>query len=56
MMVDGTMTTLTGLQTILDAKQKRDTTTPLAIRIIGTINLSDLDHISSGDQGIQIKN
>ncbi len=55
MMVDGTMTTLTGLQTILDAKQKRDTTTPLAIRIIGTINLSDLDHISSGDQGIQIK-
>lgn len=46
----------TGLQTILDAKQKRDTSNDvLCIRIIGTISLSDLDHISSSSEGLQVK-
>ena len=46
----------TGLQTILDAKQKKNTSNDiLCIRIIGTISLSDLDHISSSSEGLQVK-
>ena len=46
----------TGLQTILDAKQKANTSNDiLCIRVIGMISLSDLDHISSSSEGLQIK-
>ncbi len=45
----------TGIQTILDAKQKKGATDILCIRIIGLVTLSDLDHISSSAQGLQIK-
>ena len=48
--------TQTGLQTILDAKQKKNTNNDiLCIRIIGTITLADLDHISSSSEGLQVK-
>ncbi len=46
----------TGLQTILDAKQKANTSNDvLCIRIIGMISANDVDHFSSSAQGIQIK-
>lgn len=46
----------TGLQTILDAKQKANTSNDvLCIRIIGMISASDMDHFSSSAQGLQIK-
>ena len=47
--------TLTGLQTIIDAYEDGVETTPLAIRLIGKISLSDLDHISSSAEGLQVK-
>ena len=47
--------TITGLQAIIDAYQKGEDTTPIAFRIIGKVNLSDLDHISSSAEGLQIK-
>lgn len=51
--VNGTV--LTGLQTILDAKQKANATEPLCIRIIGLVTVDDLDHYSSSSEGLQIK-
>ena len=51
----GGTTTCKGLQSILDAYQKGYDTTPLAIRLIGKVSLSDLDHISSSAEGLQIK-
>ena len=51
----GATTACTGLQTILDAYQKGYDTTPIAFRIIGTISKDDLDHISSSEEGLQIK-
>ncbi len=46
----------TGLQTILDAKQKKNTSNDiLCIRIIGMISASDMDHFSSSAEGLQIK-
>ena len=46
----------TGLQTILDAKQKANTSNDvLCIRIIGMISDSDMDHFSSSSEGLQIK-
>ncbi len=46
----------TGLQTILDAKQKANTSNDvLCIRIIGMISASDMDHFSSSSEGLQIK-
>lgn len=45
-----------GFQTIIDAKQKKNTSNDiLCFRIIGTISKSDLDHISSSLEGLQIK-
>lgn len=44
-----------GLQSIIDAYQKGYDTTPLDFRIIGTIKLADLDHISSSAEGLQVK-
>lgn len=51
----GKLETITGLQSIIDAYQKGEDTTPIAFRIIGKISLSDLDHISSSAEGLQIK-
>lgn len=45
-----------GFQTIIDAKQKKNTSNDiLCFRIIGTVSKSDLDHISSSSEGLQIK-
>lgn len=52
---EGKMQTFTGLQAILDAYQKKGDKTPIAIRIIGKVSLSDLDAISSSAEGLQIK-
>ena len=47
---------VSGLQSILDAKQKDKASSDiLDIRLIGEIKLSDLDHISSSSEGLQIK-
>ena len=51
----GNQETVTGLQAIIDAYQKGQDTTPIAFRIIGKVNLSDLDGISSSAEGLQIK-
>ena len=49
-------TTVTGFQTIIDAKQKKGTSGDiLCFRIIGTVSKSDLDKISSSSEGLQIK-
>lgn len=51
----GKSETITGLQAIIDAYQKGKDTTPIAFRIIGKVSLSDLDHISSSAEGLQVK-
>ena len=51
----GKVETFTGLQTIIDARQKGYDTTPLVIRIIGLIEANDMDHFSSSAEGLQIK-
>lgn len=51
----GTITTCIGLQTIIDAYQKGYDTTPIAFRIIGTIEDTDMDKLSSSAEGLQIK-
>lgn len=52
---NGSTTTCTGLQTIIDAYQKGLDTTPIAFRIIGKVSLGDLDAISSSSEGLQVK-
>lgn len=47
--------TVTGLQSIIDAYSKGKDQTPIAFRIIGKVSLSDLDHISSSAEGLQVK-
>ena len=47
--------TCTGIQTIIDAYQKGYDTTPIAFRFIGLVTKDDLDHISSSEEGLQIK-
>ena len=51
----GKTETITGLQSIIDAYSKGKDTTPIVFRIIGKVNLSDLDHISSSAEGLQVK-
>jgi len=51
----GKLETITGFQSIIDAYSKGKDKTPIAFRIIGKISLSDLDHISSSAEGLQIK-
>ena len=51
----GKLETITGLQAIIDAYSKGKDKTPIAFRIIGKVSLSDLDHISSSAEGLQIK-
>ncbi len=47
---------VTGIQEILDMKQKENTSNDiLCIRIIGKVSLDDLDSISSTSEGLQIK-
>lgn len=50
----GTKTTANGLQDIITFYQKGYDTTPLAIRIIGTIKAEDMDRFDSGE-GLQVK-
>lgn len=45
--------TQTGIQTILD--ERKDSSEPLCIRLVGTVSRNDLDHISSSAEGLQIK-
>ena len=51
----GKLEAITGLQSIIDAYSKGKDKTPIAFRFIGKISLSDLDHISSSAEGLQIK-
>lgn len=51
----GKSETITGFQSIIDAYSKGKDKTPIAFRFIGKISLSDLDHISSSAEGLQIK-
>ncbi len=44
-----------GLQALLNAKQKTASKTPLCIRIVGTINDTDVDSLGSSSEGLQIK-
>lgn len=44
---------VTGFQSILDARKQ--SSEPLCFRIVGTVNRSDLDHISSSEEGLQVK-
>ena len=46
---------VTGLQAIIDAYSKGKDSTPIAFRIIGKVDLSNLDGISSSAEGLQIK-
>ncbi len=52
----GTTTECVGWQTILDTYMKGKDSTPITFRIIGTVKLADLDHISSSAEGLQVKN
>ena len=51
----GGVTTGTGLQDIVTLYQKGYETTPLAIRIIGTIKAADMDRFDSSEEGLQVK-
>lgn len=44
-----------GFQAILNAKQKTASKTPLCIRVVGTINDTDVDEFGSSSEGLQIK-
>ncbi|MDE6690925.1 MAG: pectate lyase, partial [Clostridia bacterium] len=45
-----------GFQSIIDARQKKDLEqTPLCFRIVGTVTKANLDHVSSSEEGLQIK-
>ena len=51
----GAVTTGKGLQDIIYLYQKGYDTTPLAIRIIGTIKADDMDRFDSSAEGLQVK-
>jgi pectate lyase len=51
----GGSTTYTGLQAIIGAYEKGLDSTPLDIRILGTITDSDMDEFGSSAEGLQIK-
>ena len=53
--IDGVLTHLTGIQGILDGKQKTNSTQPLCIRFLGLIKASDLDAMGSSSEGLQVK-
>lgn len=52
---DANVTECVGLQAIIDAYQKGYDTTPIAFRFIGLVTKSDLDGVSSSEEGLQIK-
>ena len=45
----------TGMQAIINAKQKGLDTTPFVFRILGTLEFADMDKLESSAQGLQIK-
>ena len=45
----------TGIQAICDAYQKGQDKTPIAFRFIGLVKKTDLDKVSSSEEGLQIK-
>ena len=45
----------TGMQAIINAKQKGLDTTPFVFRILGTLEFADMDKLESSDQGLQVK-
>lgn len=47
--------TFTGMQAIINAYQKGNISTPLAMRVIGLIKTGDTDEFGSSAEGIQIK-
>lgn len=51
----GSTTVGCGLQDIISLYQKGYDTTPLAIRIIGTVRAADMDRFDSSAEGLQIK-
>ncbi|MDE6414234.1 MAG: InlB B-repeat-containing protein, partial [Anaeroplasmataceae bacterium] len=53
--INGVSTKLTGIQGILDGKQKENSTQPLCIRFLGLIKVTDLDAIGSSSEGLQVK-
>ena len=48
-------TLVTGMQAIITAYQKGYDTTPIAFRLLGTIDASDMDALDSSEEGLQIK-
>lgn len=52
---DSNITTCTGLQAIITAYQKGYDTTPLDIRLIGTLKKEDMDALGSSAEGLQVK-
>lgn len=51
----GAPTLVTGMQAIITAYQKGFDTTPIAFRLLGTINANDMDALDSSEEGLQIK-
>ena len=51
----GTKTTCTGFQSIIAAYEKGQDKTPIAFRIVGTVNAEDMDALGSKAEGLQIK-
>lgn len=51
----GKVQTFTGIQAIITAYQKGYEKTPLCIRILGTLEASDIDRFDSSSEGLQIK-
>ena len=51
----GGKTTCTGFQSIIAAYEKGQDKTPIAFRVIGTVNASDMDALGSKAEGLQIK-
>ena len=52
---NGATTVYTGMQAIVDGYQKGYDTTPIAFRILGTLQASDMDALKSSEEGFQIK-
>lgn len=48
-------TTFVGIQDILTAYEKKGTKSPLSIRLIGKIDVADLDKLGSSSEGLQVK-
>ena len=51
----GKVQTFTGIQAIITAYQKGCEKTPLCVRILGTLEASDIDRFDSSSEGLQIK-